>query len=74
LPDAYTIVYLLDQVGDDFLEKALRRAREKASDLKENSTKGGLNRARFSAALGMTPLQEAFGCRMSASLITRRRF
>ena len=36
LPDGYTIGYLLDQVGPDFLESALRRAREMASDEREH--------------------------------------
>jgi hypothetical protein len=35
LPDGYTVVYLLDQVGTDFLERTLQRAREKASDERE---------------------------------------
>jgi hypothetical protein len=35
LPDGYTIVYLLDQLGTDFLENALRRASAKASNDRE---------------------------------------
>lgn len=35
LPDGYTIVYLLDQLGTDFLEHALQRTREKPSDERE---------------------------------------
>jgi hypothetical protein len=35
LPDAYNIVYQMDQLGVDFLENALKRASEKASDERE---------------------------------------
>ena len=35
LPDAYTIVYLMDQVKVDFLENSLQRASQKASNERE---------------------------------------
>jgi hypothetical protein len=35
LPDAYTIVYLMDQLGVDFLQQSLQRAAQKASNDRE---------------------------------------
>ena len=35
LPDGYTIVYLLDQLGTDFLESTLPPARKEVSDERE---------------------------------------
>jgi hypothetical protein len=35
LPDGYTVVYLMESLGSEFLDGALRRAREKASDARE---------------------------------------
>jgi hypothetical protein len=42
LPDAYTIVYLLEQVGQKFLDGALQRAKEKAANDRERRSVANL--------------------------------